>query len=296
MLLTIIGWLGLLAFLGIAAASGMQAVRFGRAGSKQHASWSASACAASVCLTVCFAAVAGRLTPVAGAILGTVTALAALAVMWEDARQPLGEDGTRGLLRAAGDAAIAAAWAVGSVFHRDSTEDGGELPDNVQVLDDHRPSKAEALPAAAPDALPPPPPPATNGRTPAVTMPPPAAPAGSIGTGTAADLFAGFQAAIMRGKSKGMPGNHETVKMFAEVYDYLRQHADSFAQYMMEQGQYAAAVWEPLTTMAGHSRAAVGAASQSDTALTALARMTVGDVAVNPAVRAPHHGELNAAQ
>jgi hypothetical protein len=290
----------------LAIASASQAIRFARSGDeadKPHVSWSWAACSGSVCLALCFAAIAGLISALAGVILGTVAALITLGVMWEDAHRPLDpskpEDGTRGLAKAAGDMAIAAVWAAASVLRRERAEEDEDPADELATRRGRK-AETEALPIASPDALPPPPPPppSTNGRTPPVTTPPlpEEMPPGSGGGGGIADIFTALQAAIMRNKARGMPGNHETVKMLAEAHDYLRQHCDSFARYMMEQGQYGAPIWEPIVQMAGHSRAAVSAASQSDMALTTLARMPVGDVAVNPAVRAPHHGELNASQ
>lgn len=111
--------------------------------------------------------------------------------------------------------------------------------------------------------------------------------------GASADLFAAVQQLTAHAKAGGFQSKQRTVASLTEAFDYMQQHIAAFAAELAEPDQrYPAAVWEPLTTMAAHLKAAAGAGGESSSALAALAGMTVGEVAASP-VRAVHHDELD---
>jgi hypothetical protein len=289
--LTIAGWLSVIVLAALTVLTAAQ---------RSYAGTTAAVLLA--CLLACLLGVVGVLPGVAAVGIATALALAAVVMV---AETPRDEHGKRDYARAVGDAAgrVLRAARDGRVWLRRTRAVLDR--ERARPADDLAPYRERrSLPLAAPDGMPPPlaavppppPPPSTNGRKEPMTTPPPADAGPGAGSGTVADIFIALQTAIMRGKSEGMPGNHRTVKLLAEIDDYLSQVKHSFATYMADVPNYSPAIWEPLTAAAAHSRASAGATGQSDTALTALARMTVGDVAANPAVRAPHHSELNAAR
>lgn len=134
-----------------------------------------------------------------------------------------------------------------------------------------------------PPARPASPPPAPPGRTDPVTTSP----------GASADLFAAVQQLTARAKAGGLRSKQQAAAALAEAFDYMQQHIAAFAADLSEPGQgYPASIWEPLTTVSAHLKAAAGSAAESSSAISALAGMTVGELAASP-VRAPHHDELN---
>jgi len=164
-----------------------------------------------------------------------------------------------------------------------------------------RPAGAPPAPAAVPGPAPAPgpgpaPPPA--GTAPAPARQPAPVPPGrtdpvTASPGASADLFAAVQQLTAHASAGGLQAKYRAVTALAEALDYMQQHVASWAVQLSEPGQgYPATIWEPLTTVAAHLKAGSGAASESSSAICALAAMTVGELAASP-VRAPHHDELN---
>lgn len=112
-------------------------------------------------------------------------------------------------------------------------------------------------------------------------------------SGPAADAFTAVQQIIGHARSGGLLAKHRAIKALAEVHDYLSQAMAEFATHMAEPGQgYPVSVWEPLSAVSSHDKAASMAAAESDSAMTALGNMTLRENA-GSSTQAPHHSELN---
>lgn len=186
----------------------------------------------------------------------------------------------------------------GRAWQRVLTGPAGTLPRTVTRLpvasspdgNGHDPPDELAARRTRPPApVPPDPPPAANGRTPQpVTTS--AVPAQS---GASADLLTALQQVIGHAKAGGLQAKQRAVKTLAEAHEYFASQIGEFARYLSEpDAGYPSSIWEPLSAMAAHDKAAAMKAGESDSALSALSAMSVGDLA-GSAVRAPHHRELN---
>jgi hypothetical protein len=144
--------------------------------------------------------------------------------------------------------------------------------------------------AARQDSSPSPagPPPSANGRTPGVSS------TTTQAGGASADLFTSVQQVMSQARAGGLKAKHRAVKALTEMHDYISQAETSLAQEMSEpDSDYPPQIWEPIAQTAAHSKAASMKMAESDSAMTALENMSVGDLA-GSSVHAPHHDELNA--
>jgi hypothetical protein len=144
--------------------------------------------------------------------------------------------------------------------------------------------------AARQDSSPSPagPPPSANGRTPGVSS------TTTQAGGASADLFTAVQQVMSQARAGGLKAKHRAVKALTEMHDYISQAETSLAQEMSEpDSDYPPQIWEPIAQTAAHSKAASMKMAESDSAMTALENMSVGDLA-GSSVHAPHHDELNA--
>lgn len=115
----------------------------------------------------------------------------------------------------------------------------------------------------------------------------------SNGSGSGADLFSALQQVMSQARSGGLQAKHRAIKTFAEAEDYMSQTLQQFSQEMAEPDQgYPQSIWEPIQQASQHNRAAATKMAESDSAMTQLANMQVGELAAS-SVKAPHHSELN---
>jgi hypothetical protein len=148
-----------------------------------------------------------------------------------------------------------------------------------------------AAPTAAPaSSSKPQPAPATAapGRT------PPAMPTTTSGAGAASDLFAAVNVITGHARAGGMRSKGRAFLAFHEGFGQMAGGLEQFARDLQENSQYGPEVWEPAIQAAAHLRAAAAQMGEGSSALTALARTPMGEVATS-SVNAPRREEINTA-
>ena len=116
---------------------------------------------------------------------------------------------------------------------------------------------------------------------------------GSAPAGAGEDMFTAMQRIVSQANSGGLRSKQRAVTILSDAFDYISQALQTFARQMSEPGQeYGPPVWEPLQRAAAHQKAASSAASESASAISALANMQVGELA-DSSTRAPHSSQLN---
>jgi hypothetical protein len=305
MIFHLILWLIVIALGATAGASAVRAVH-----AETPAATRSEACAGCVfaALTVIGLTVLGKLPAIPGVILAVAAALGAAVLIWMDPEKPsaAAKVARHCGRKAAGDVrrqprilgqraresyrtyatqragTLAPALVADDLAERRNAKDADRQPEPV----------AQAIgapdPVRAPD-------PAANGRPRPVTSPPNAGPPPS-GPGAVSDLLTSVHVIIMHALSGGMRGKDQGIATLTEAADQIGRAVHTFATRLSEPDQhYGAPVWEPLMRMAGMLHAASLAGGDGMSALRGMASMPLGEVAVSPAVQAPHHDELNKA-
>lgn len=143
-------------------------------------------------------------------------------------------------------------------------------------------------PAPPPPAAPPSPSTAngSSGRT--ATMA-----AAGTSTGAAEQLIQGINQIHAAAASGNIHAKHAAIKAYVEGAQRFSATMAMLGRQLAEPGMhYGPEITEPLNKMAVHLQAAAMAGSESDTALTTLLAMSVGDLA-NSGRQAPHYAELS---
>jgi hypothetical protein len=116
----------------------------------------------------------------------------------------------------------------------------------------------------------------------------------SSGAGAASDLFAAVNVITGHARAGGMRSKGRAFAAFHEGFGQMAAALEQFARDLQENSQYGPEVWEPPMQGANHLRAAAAAMGEGSSALTALARTPMGEVATS-SVNAPRREEINTA-
>jgi hypothetical protein len=144
-------------------------------------------------------------------------------------------------------------------------------------------------------------PPAASSPPPAPARPAPAsngstgrtAPMAASGTGGTEQLIEGINQVHVAAVSGGIHAKQKGVKASNEGCMRFSAMAEMLSRAMSEPGSnYGPEITEPLSKASQHLQAAAMAFGESDTALTTLMNMSVGELAASSR-QAPHHGELS---
>lgn len=149
-----------------------------------------------------------------------------------------------------------------------------------------------------------------NGAPPARQSPPPAPPSqpassnggtpveagtnGASGSAGAEQFIDGVNKIHATAAAGGINAKQAAIKAATEGCIRFAGMLQMVARQMTEQGRYGPEITEPLAKAATHLQAGAMTLGESDTAITTLKHMQVGELAMS-ARRAPHHDELNEA-
>jgi hypothetical protein len=110
--------------------------------------------------------------------------------------------------------------------------------------------------------------------------------------GSGSDLHSAVATLTGHARAGGMRSKGRAFAAFHEGFGQQAAGLEQFSRDLQETGRYGPEVWEPALKAAAHMRAAAAEMGEGSSALSALARTPMGEVATSN-VNAPAREEIN---